>query len=273
MTQDLLDAIDSAIDVVAARFDHVLDLLSAEHDRLEQLAAMRATAEQLTTPSSPETRIAAEPAERPRLDEDDSAAHAAVRSTDAASAPPVDEQHDPPPAPRTAPRGAGEGRDGLTEKQSAILSAVNSLGECGVSDVAARVGREDAPDAVRSVLVTLRERGLIGHNGKSARAGRYLRLGGGKPDDHPSRRQGQRVTPPIAPTAGLNGSIEQRVELALKWAKNPLTLDAIVGRCKATGERSRVQEALAYMEADGRAVCTDDRWARPALVQKLAEAA
>ena len=166
-------------------------------------------------------------------------------------------QADKPAAVTRKPRTGG--RDGLTDKQQALLSAVNSLGECTVAQVCEYVDRHGEGAAVSDALKHLRDRGLITHNGKLAKAARWLRI-------EPLGTQRQAVedrSREVAKPSGLTGSIEERIELALKWAKRPMSLDGLVSRCNADGERSRVQEALAYMEADGRAVM-DERglWSR-----------
>lgn len=285
MTSDLISAIDDAITVAAARFDHVLDLLAAEHERLEQLGAVRASAEQLAASSSPP---ALDPAGEPA--DSTTAGHTQPAELTGDAAPPPDEasqgaalsppqaaskvgtRSEPPARPR--PRAGGpspSGRDGLTEKQSALVSAVNALGECTTAQVCEHVGRAGEGAAVGNALKQLRDRGLVAHNGKLSGAARWQRTGG-MPRNSPQRRQGTTGGPPLAPGAGLDGSIEQRVELALKWAKTPLKLDAIVTRCKATTvQRPQVQEALEQMHRDGTATRDDHgRWTK---TERLAEAA
>ncbi len=82
-----------------------------------------------------------------------------------------DQLDDAPAASPPAP-----GCRALTPKQQALVDAVNQLGEASTSQVAHAVGRDGESIAVGSALKALRDAGLVSHNGKLAKAARWLAL-------------------------------------------------------------------------------------------------
>ena len=166
----LLDAIADEIEgrelLVAARESEIEKL----RDELDRLAAMKTTAEGLSSESDSALDAGAA--------NGDSAAAPAAAAAKAetpkaaalnAAARPARHQTRTP----ASGRGAGE----LTAKQQTLVDAVNRLGEASTGQVAAAVGRRGKEAAVGSALKQLRERGLVGHNGGRALNARWLAVG------------------------------------------------------------------------------------------------
>lgn len=87
---------------------------------------------------------------------------------------PEDPERPAPTQTRTQETGRGATGRKLSEKQQALVAAVDELVVASTGEIARHVGREGQEEAVGNALKQLRDRGLVAHNGLRARAARWL---------------------------------------------------------------------------------------------------
>lgn len=167
------------------------------------------------------------------------------------------EQHHDEPDQAPEPEPAAEEPE-LTEKQAALVAAVNDLREASTGDIARYVGRADQGDAVGMALQKLKRMGVVAHNGRRAKGARWLAVA-----DAPAPEAAPPSAPaelPRAPQASELTDHDERI-IRLVAQHGPVThvyvADQLVKNRRETGMRMR------ELARTGRLVDLDGSFATP----------
>ena len=177
--------------------------------------------------------------------------------------------------PATEPDPAGERDDSaepqLSEKQAALVAAVNELQEASTGEIARHVGRDGEGDAVSMALQKLKRMGLVAHNGRRAKGARWLALRIAPRAAEPAAatappppvRAATPTAPATEPTPDLT-ELDERI-LRLVAQHGPVThlyiADQLVKNRRETGARMR------ELARNGLLVDLDGAFATPDLAE------
>ena len=169
---------------------------------------------------------------------------------DAGQPEPAVEEKYPPATPDENARAAAEAQTialepQLTEKQQALVTAVNTLRSASTGDIARYVGRDGEGDAVSMALQKLKRLGHVAHNGRRAGGARWLALANaptGAPVDEPTAPPRRAPAPPAAEPAVELTDLDERI-IRVVEQHGPCThvyvADNLVKNRRETGARMR----------------------------------
>ncbi len=148
----------------------------------------------------------------------------------------------------------------LTEKQAALVQAVNELREASTGDIARYVGRAGEGDAVGMALQKLKKLGVVAHNGRRAKGARWLAVEDA-PAPEPAPTHAPAELPRAAPAPAASTQAPELTDhderiLRLVQQHGPCThvfvADQLVKNRRETGTRMRDLARAGYLiDLDG----------------------